>query len=209
MAKHNSQRGLTLIEVLIVIVIMELLSVLVYISLTDVTSVEKASRDKITNWIQTTREKIFIGSSSTYEAENSNSSSKTKPAFSSFYQVSTNTQKGEGAVNDIKIEITALDLAERKINGIKVDLSAQGLPAPNEAYAKINATKEKSVRDWTCQLDPIIICQGPTVLETNKKSTFDLFFTKSIGNAPANLTVDLLENNATVATLTVPLQNPL
>lgn len=44
-------------------------------------------------------------------------------------------------------------------------------------------------------------------MSLNTKSIWAFFFTESIAGAPSNLTVELLENGVTSATLNVPLQN--
>lgn len=132
---------------------------------------------------------------------------QTNPVISGYYEPYTGNADN-GYVNDINVKITPTDLAGQTINGVRIDLAGQGLPSPYSSDHKINATawfSQGGSQDWNCSMGITVACQGTTALTINNKSIFAFFFTGSLASAPANLTVQLL-NNGTVMT-TVNLSN--
>lgn len=129
------------------------------------------------------------------------------PTFSAHYETYTGNADN-GYVNDINIKITPAELGGKTFNGIRVDLGGQSLPTPYSSNTNINLAGWGATPDWNCSLGTSVTCQGTTIFNLNTKSIFAFFFTESLSGAPSNLSVQLLENNATAATLTVPLQNP-
>lgn len=146
-------------------------------------------------------------SSPTSSSTSASPTTSSAPTFTSHYETYIGNADN-GYVNDINIKITPTQLGGKSFNGVKVDFGGQGLPTPYSSNTNINLAGWGATADWNCSLGTTVTCQGTTIFTLNTKSIFAFFFTESLAGAPNNLTVQLLENSVTAATLSVPLQNP-